>query len=428
LQRRYEQLVMQHLATTDEIAAGLRALPQTSGSFAAAQAAWRFYNNPRIRLPQLAEPMIASARQAIVADCEKFVLAVHDWSGLNYSQHESKRDRIMLYHEKQFGYELQTVLILGDRRGKVLGPVYQGVCSADGVHSTRNEEPLARRTHLDEVGLTIEHVEELKLGKQLVHIIDAEADSLLHLRRFNRKKFAFVIRGSEVRRVLYQGRDVLLSEVLTTLAEKFRFSCTVDYKGKAANQYIAETEVILHRYAKLHRSRQGHRYRRYVKGKPLALRLIVSHVRDEMGNVLACWLLWTNLAEVSADTIALWYYWRWRIESYFKLLKSAGQHVEQWQQETAVALAKRLLLAAQACLVVWELARSNAPEADKARQFLVRLSGRLMKRNKPFTEPALLAGMWVLLAMLDTMECYTVDEIRQVAAFILPSLKQCNSS
>src|SRR5207249_1287072 len=163
------------------------------------------------------------------------------------------------------------------------------------------------------------------------------------------------------------------------------------------NQYVAETEVVLHRYAKLHRKKGGKAYRRYVKGKALPLRLVVSQVRNENGEVLASWLLWTNLAEVSADKIVLWYYWRWQIESYFKLLKSAGHHLEQWQQETAQAVATRLLIVAQACVVVWQLARSKAKEAEPAREFLVRLSGRLMKRNKPFTEPALLAGMWVLL-------------------------------
>ena len=57
--------------------------------------------------------------------------------------------------------------------------------------------------------------------------------------------------------------------------------------------------------------------------------------------------------------MALWYYWRWRIESYFKLLKSAGQQVEAWQQGTAEAIAKRLVVASMACVVVWRLARAR---------------------------------------------------------------------
>ena len=43
----------------------------------------------------------------------------------------------------------------------------------------------------------------------------------------------------------------------------------------------------------------------------------------------ARWLLLTNLpASVQAATVALWYYWRWRIESFFKLLKGAGAEFE----------------------------------------------------------------------------------------------------
>ena len=52
-------------------------------------------------------------------------------------------------------------------------------------------------------------------------------------------------------------------------------------------------------------------------GKPLPLRLIVSRIFAADGTLLAQWLLLTNLpADVSAATVALWYYWRWRIESY----------------------------------------------------------------------------------------------------------------
>jgi hypothetical protein len=416
------------MATTSEVAAGLRAWPETAGSFAAAQAAWRFYTNPRVSLVQLAEPMIASARAAVASDCDQVVLAVHDWSGLSFNRHRSKADRIVLHHPQELGYELQTVLVLSDRTGRPLAPVYQGVRAADGVHSTRSENRLPVRAHLDEVSLTMSYVEGLNLGKKLVHVIDAEADSVLHLRRWQRKKWAFLVRADAVRRVLFEGRDVRLGEVLAALQDQFHFSREVEFKGQRAQQYVAETVVTLHRYAKLHRVKKGRRVRKYVKGKPLTLRLVVSEVRDQAGQVLARWLLWTNLTTVSADTLALWYYWRWRIESYFKLLKSAGQHVEQWQQERAQAVAKRLLVAAQACVVVWTLARSTAPEAEPARTFLVRLSGRLMKRQKPFTEPALLAGMWVLLAMLDALERYSVAELKQMAAFILPSPVPCDSS
>ena len=136
--------------------------------------------------------------------------------------------------------------------------------------------------------------------------------------------------------------------------------------------------------------------------------------------MLATWYLLTNIpADADPSTIALWYYWRWRIESFFKLLKSAGMNVEQWQQESAPAIAKRLLVASMACVVVWHLARSQAPQAEEARNLLVRLSGRQVKRTKKFTMPALLAGLWVLLTMTEVLESYSPEELRELAHIAL---------
>ncbi len=150
-----------------------------------------------------------------------------------------------------------------------------------------------------------------------------------------------------------------------------------------------------------------------MRGEPITMRLIGSRVCDGSGKTLASWYLLTNApGEVSAETLARWYYWRWRIESFFKLLKTAGQAVEQWQQETGEAVAKRLLVAAMACTLVWKLERVSDPEAIAFRTFLVRLSGRQMKYGTTFTAPAILAGLWVYLAMLETLDQHTVEDLQ----------------
>src|SRR5262249_60699163 len=118
--------------------------------------------------------------------------------------------------------------------------------------------------------------------------------------------------------------------------------------------------------------------------------------------------------------VAVWYAWRWWVESFFKLVRAAGQQLEAWQQETAAALARRLLVASMACAVVWRLARHPAPAAAAARRLLVRLSGRQLKRGAEFTAPALLAGLWALLAALAVMEQYSPEELRAMRELILP--------
>lgn len=419
MQTRYKELVKQHLASTHSVAAGLRALPQTTGSFAAAQAAWRFYHNPRLSLPQLAEPLLAQARRAVAVACRDFALVMHDWSALHYTKHPSKVDRTVLNNPDDLGYELQSALLVADGDGAPLAPVYLGLRAKDGVHTTRRNSPLPVRSGLDELGRTIGYLETLELGKPLVHIVDREADSVLHLRRLCRQQRRFVLRSNDFRRVEHEGESRLLKEVIESLQEEFGYSREVEYKGRKAEQYVAETTVKLTRVAKLRRRRKGEEGRHYVKGKAIELRLVVAQVRDGKGKVLAQWLLWSNVSEeVKAETLALWYYWRWRIESFYKLLKRGGQHLEQWQQESVEAIAKRLLIAAQACVIVWMLAQSEGEEARELRRLLVRLSGRLMKRGVEYTAPALFAGLWNLLAIIDALDEYSVDDLQQMATFI----------
>ena len=132
---------------------------------------------------------------------------------------------------------------------------------------------------------------------------------------------------------------------------------------------------------------------------------------SDTGEILAQWLLITNVHAVEASEIALWYYWRWKIESFFKLLKSAGQNLESWQQETGLAIAKRLLVVSMACVTVWEIAAAQSDEVQSLRTFLIKLSGRQMKWGVEFTNPALLAGLWVYLSMLEVIDSYSPEEL-----------------
>lgn len=147
---------------------------------------------------------------------------------------------------------------------------------------------------------------------------------------------------------------------------------------------------------------------------------MVSRILDGKGQVLAEWYLLSNVTDdVPDETLALWYYYRWRIESYFKLLKQAGHQVESWEQESGAALFKRLLIVTQACALAWRIMRAEGDFAQQARTFLVRLSGRQMKRARPVTPPALLDGLFKLFVMIETLENYTLDELKRFARFAL---------
>ena len=76
-------------------------------------------------------------------------------------------------------------------------------------------------------------------------------------------------------------------------------------------------------------------------------------------------------------------------------MKSAGHQLEAWQQESALAIAKRLLVASMACVTVWAIAADESQEVAELRGFLVKLSGRQMRHQRTVTHPALLATLGV---------------------------------
>jgi hypothetical protein len=402
------------------VAAGPRHLPRHEVK-AAVQAAWRFYKNPRTKATILAQPLLRAARAAVERACERYVLVVGDWSHLDYRTHTDKLDRIQIGQKEEVGYELFSQLALSDRDGQPLAPLCLRLQAAAGVYSSQYDGPRPPQSQLDELGPVMDYVAGLGLGRAPVFCYDAEVDSVFHLRAWSANHL-FVIRGDEERVVLFEGQERRPLEVREALQQRQAFGRVgeVQFQGERLTQYVAEAAVVLHRDAQLNREVGGQRKRIQVKGEHLPLRLVISELRREDGTVVARWLLWTNLpAEVGAGTVALWYYWRWEVESYFKLLKGAGQQVEQWQQETGERVLKRLLVASMACVLVWQLARSVAPQAGAARELLVRLSGRQLEYGKAFTREALLAGLWVLLAVLDTLERHLPAQLRQLADFIL---------
>ncbi len=422
LERRYWKLVSEHSTALKSSAAGLRALPASGKAFASTQAMWRFLRNDRMPRSRLVEPLWSYARERLAADGAEIVLVVHDWSPLEFRDHESNRDRIGLPSDWNRGYELLTALLVSAQDGQPIAPVTQALEAVDGVHATYSERLQPARSHLDALRPMMRAAEKAAEGIRCVHVIDREGNAVFYLRKWNKQKRWFLIRSDYNRVVRHEGEERNLRSLAQLLARRgaFRPTGEVRYHGRPATQEVAQTVVVLDRPAYQQRPKHGRKPHVKLRGAPLQLRFVVSRVFDKKHKLLAEWYLLTNVpASVDDATVALWYYWRWQIESYFKLMKSAGLQLEDWQQTTAERILRRLLITAMACVTVWHLADDPSPEAAEARALLVRLSGRQMKHKCPFTVPALLAGLWVLLAVLDALDHYSVADLRRAAALCL---------
>ena len=368
LENRWLFLVRSQMKVSSALAAGVGGLPSSKAAFAATQAAWRFYNNERVEFRELVEPMREYVRTQVCSMPSPFLIVAHDWSKLSFPGHSFRQDLAELSSESDIGYESTTSLAISGDDGTPLAPVEMHLKTNNGMLSTRDSD-VPNAIHLDQVLPTMQASLEWDLGKPIVHIIDREADSLRHYREWEEAGHKFLIRADD-RIVLCDGRQMKLSEI--------------------------RNEVRLN-----------------VPGAPLPMRLILTRVLDEEGKVLAEWYLLSNVPQEWADAakLARCYYWRWRIESYFKLLKSHGFQLENWLQETAAAILRRILIVSMAAVTVWHLMADDSEPAKEFKHMLVRLSGRQTKRSRPFTPPALLAGLCSLLAMMATLEKYDINSL-----------------
>jgi hypothetical protein len=352
----------------------------------------------------------------------------------NFNAHTSKRDRYVRSHDADTGYELGTALIVDAAAGRPLGPMEFRLRTAAGMLSTRIGGAALPPGHVDELDDVMAAAQGWGLGRAPIHVIDREADSVGHYRRWQAAGYRFVVRADCRRVVLHEGRECELGEVVAGLAGSFTDvrdaagrPAVVTIRAGTGRVWVAAAAVVLHRPARHHtgaKTAGGHTKQVEVPGPPLPLRLVVTRVVDEAGTVLAEWWLLTNVAAEEADaaTIGRWYAWRWAIESYHKLLKSAGMNAEAWQQETGGAFLRRLCVASLARLTAWLLRRDGSAAAAKLRAVLVRLSGRQMKHRVESTAPALLAGLERLLALDDLMQVEDLEEVLALARRQLPRL------
>ena len=200
--------MQQHVRMTQSVSAGVQALSDGCSSFAYTQAAWRFFRHERVTLPVLYEPLVKAGLSGI-DECQTYGLVIHDWSRLHYGRHTSKEDKIQMSHQWDIGYELQSSLLISDVTGQPIAPLVQNLITSEGNHSSLHEDVQPEvAAHLDELTTRLGQIKDLGFSKPLVHLIDREADSVLHLRAWQAQGHYWLTRSRENSRVEVAGRSL----------------------------------------------------------------------------------------------------------------------------------------------------------------------------------------------------------------------------
>lgn len=423
-QERFHQLVSEHVHSVNAAVNGLSALPSTALAMASVKAMSRFLHHEGVTLPALIEPVQEQIRVALAQSASPDVLILHDWSWV--ASVTSNSDCLVSGRHNSPGYDLGSALVVDAADGRPLGPMELRLRTADCVLTTRPGNPRVPDGHINELAEVMADAKRWNLGRRPVHLVDREGDSSQHYLDWSRAHHRFVVRADEGRIVTFRGRALTLKDLARVPDVTYHAVreadgsplCVTTSQGTGRVQ-VAEVQITLDQPST--RRRDGRRI--YMPAPHLTVRLVIGRVVDDHGRPVALWFLITHgIDEVSAATIARWYAWRWRIESYYKLLKSAGMNIERWEQTTGEAVAKRLVVASAACLAVWHLQRDPRPEAAILRRYLIRLSGRQMKYKVESTAPALLAGLEKLLAVDALLSDVNLDEILTLARQTLPHL------
>jgi hypothetical protein len=389
-----------------KVAMNAAAAPEASFPLAAAndgelEATYRFLNNERVTAEAILAPhQRETLRRARAASS---VVVAHDTTEFNFGK-TPRKDLGRVGQGKSFGFYAHVALAIeADAHRTPLGVVGLGIHRRTGGKGHRGHKAL--QSSGDNEFRRWPRV--VKASRELlepevsaVHVMDREADSYAFLAELSLGKVRFVVRMAQAKRATVdQGTVAEACVGATVLAERDvpitarRASPMPSYRkhfpprdARVASLEISATRVTVKRPASAN----------LTKARTLSLNVVrVIEPNPPKGEQAIEWRLWTlEPVDTAEQVLAVvdWYRCRWRIEEYFKALKT-GCAIEQRQCETHDALVNILALY---CPIAWRLlvlrtvARrdDNRPSSDVLTvPQLACLRGALAKLKRPPLPP-----------------------------------------
>lgn len=413
LRTRAQRMVQSLLRGHSSTSLGLLAPPDcTPESFT--RGSYRFLDNDSVQLPALQAPVAQALAQLVAPSQRAYV--VHDLSVLNFSGHQAKQDLIPVGNEHTFGYELYQALVLSSD-GKPLGSAVTELRNSQGLHSSQSPQVLPFTDHLEQTERAVDTVEDLLSGRELVHLCDREFDDLKLLRHLGARKY--VIRAQHLRRrVRVHGEERSLQQHLlrVPLAPCGEVLRRQESKTERYELYVGQTRVTMYGPS-LRGVAKGRN--RPEPGEALLVRVVLSELRQP-GRKPLRWVLLTNLPDPPLSVVQA-YLSRWKIERLFWLTK-LGFRLESWHQENALRIARRLLLAQLAALMIYQLMQPQDADSLKWTQRLARLGGWSGREQTPIGPTVLMRGALIFLAAVQLCQQLGPRELLSMARSLEPLL------
>jgi hypothetical protein len=326
-------------------------VPLASGDWAAAKAAYRFWDNPRVDPDDIRAAHRLSTLDRLPDDEGGPLLAIQDTTSFDFTSHPKTTGLGYLGHRKCSGFWLHSVLAV-TAVGVPLGLIDQRTWTRElatlGKRAQRNQKDTAdkeSRRWLDALTAT---EAALPAGRTVITVADREADFYDLFAQPRRHGSHLLIRAKPRRRVRHVER--LMSRAVR--ANSAAGTMTVDLPR--GDDRPARRALLTIRFATLDVAPPSTYPRR--KNLPhLRLTAILAEEEDPpKGQTPVCWWLVTTLPITTladAEQAVRWYTQRWLVERYHYVLKS-GCQIEELQLETVERLQRAL---ATYAIVAWRL-------------------------------------------------------------------------
>lgn len=350
-----------------EIARRMAAKPDTSfpkaaGNDGELEATYRFLNNERVTPAEILAPHVRATIRRAGAAAQ--VVVAHDTTEFNFGK-SSREDLGRVGQGKSFGFYAHFGLAVEANEGRVpLGVVALAIHKRHGGkgrpgHRKRQADPT---NEFQRWGHVVREAAEVLDSIDPVHVMDREADSYAFMAELVDAKTRFVIRmAQETRRVATE--DAPVSEVVRRAPSIAERAFPITARGRSpmpgarkkhperlartARVEVSATAVTLKRPSSSNAS----------SAKTLTMNVVrVFETDPPEGEAPIEWRLWTTEpVETESQALAVvdFYRCRWRIEEYFKALKT-GCAIEQRQLESHDALVNAMALMAP---IAWSLLR-----------------------------------------------------------------------
>jgi hypothetical protein len=398
---------------------------QACGSWADTKGAYRFFQNKNVDYQQVIQH---HARQTVKrSKNEDVVLAIQDTTYFNYSAHPKTKNlgilsRFTGKYKKDIvtsGLYMHTTMAI-NHDGLPLGLLDQKITAREVLPKEKIE--LKKRSH--NIALPIEEKESIRWldsmrttaslfagqGKKVITIADREADIYDLFLLAEELDTHYLVRASHNRNI---NKTAIHSEnsgeKLWDFLDKQKVMGTMKVKVPAKNKQpkrVAKCQIRIGQIRVLPpRSFKGEKSKRQ---ELIIYTVQVVEKSTPKGADKIDWVLHTNLPIKNYDDAiekVAWYCLRWRIEVYFKVIKS-GFNVERCRLETAERLVRYLaVISIVAWKVFWLTLISRTSPNKSASEFFNQYECKVLflifkQTSKPPEEPPFMKDVVVWIAQL----------------------------